>query len=146
MIRKPEVLDLKRFVDDRGLLDQIYNSDLPFEIKRIYLIAPSKGIKRGMHGHKNEWKAFYVSIGSAKFVCATLKPPKDIVQPSAFTLSSKKPSILFVPPGYFNGFMALENNTQILGLSSSTLKESLDDDYRQPWDSFGKEIWETENR
>ena len=142
----PYIQELKRFVDDRGYLDQIYNLDLEFEVKRLYLVGASKGIKRGMHGHKKEWKAFCVLTGSGKFVYATLEPPKHPAKVGAFILNSKKSNLLIVPPGYFNGFVALEHNTLILGLSSSTLKESLEDDYRQPYDAFGKKIWEIDNR
>ena len=143
---KPRIVELKRFVDDRGVLDQLYDSDLDFKIKRLYLVAPFKGIKRGLHGHFKEWKAFCVLSGSAKFVVAELEPEEDPAKPISFTLNSKKPSILVVPPGYLNGFVAVEYNTKILGLSSSTLEESKLDDFRQPWNKFGEDIWETENR
>ena len=50
---------------------------------------------------------------------------------SKFVLSSKSPKILWIPPGNYNGFKSLEENTSILFFSTSTLDESLDDDIKK---------------
>jgi len=63
-----------------------------------------------------------------------------------FILSARKPFILYIPPGYVNGFKALEENTKIMFFSTSSLEESKNDDYRFPYDYWGKDIWEIENR
>ena len=53
-----------------------------------------------------------------------------------YILSSNKPSILYIPKGYANGFMNLTKDTKIMFLSTSTLEESKGDDYR-----FGYNYW-----
>ena len=143
--QEPKILELGRFVDDRGSLDQIYNSVLNFKLKRIYFISPLRGIIRGMHGHKREWKAFVVLRGSVTFVTHPMGI-KSSKASKIFTLNSKKPQILVIPKRYYNGFVALENESEILGLSSSTLAESLKDDFRKPWNEFGDEPWEVDYR
>lgn len=142
MNEEPEIKELKRFIDDRGSIDQLYNSDLPFMVKRAYQISPLRGIKRGLHGHREEWKAFIVTKGIVKFVIVHMESEKV----STLTLSDKKSQILVVPNNYYNGFMSLEDGCDIIGFSSSTLEESLTDDFRLQWDFYGKDVWESANR
>ena len=139
MVAEPFIKDLKVFIDDRGVLEQIFNLDLPFELKRIYIIYPRKDIKRGFHGHKIEWKAFFVIKGCVKFIIIEIDNEKN---KKTFVLDEKKPQLLIVPNGYYNGMMALENESIILCFSSLNLKESLKDDIRIDPFKFGKEIWE----
>ena len=61
-------------------------------------------------------------------------------------LSDRNPKILFIPPKHANGFRCLENDTRIIFFSTSSLEESEGDDYRFPFDYWGKEIWEVQNR
>jgi dTDP-4-dehydrorhamnose 3,5-epimerase len=61
-------------------------------------------------------------------------------------LSAAKPQVVYIPPGYANGIKAMEIETQVMFFSTSTLEESKGDDYRFPYDYWGKEIWEVENR
>lgn len=54
---------LKKYCDDRGSLAAIQNSDLPFEIKRVYTITNPQGI-RGGHRHKKAIQAIVCLSGS----------------------------------------------------------------------------------
>jgi dTDP-4-dehydrorhamnose 3,5-epimerase len=63
-----------------------------------------------------------------------------------FVLSEKQPSILFIPKEYANGIKALEPNTRILFFSDTSLEKSKNDDYRIPYDYWGKNIWVVDNR
>ncbi|MGH9879596.1 MAG: WxcM-like domain-containing protein, partial [Nitrososphaerales archaeon] len=121
-----EVRDLKNFIDDRGALNQIFNDDLPFQVKRMYTVYPRKGIIRGLHGHKKEWKAFWVISGAAKFVVI----PMNSGEQKILILDHRKPQLLIVPPEHYNGFVALDDNTVVVCLSSLSLAESTKDDYR----------------
>ena len=59
-------------------------------------------------------------------------------------LSANKPSVLFIPPGYCNGFMSLTQDAKLMFFSTSTLEESRGDDIRfhaRHWD-----IWQPEER
>ena len=57
-------------------------------------------------------------------------------------LAAAQPKVLFIPPGYANGFMSLTDDTRLIFFSTSTLDESKDDDVRyhaRHWD-----IWTVE--
>lgn len=136
-------------VDDRGSV-RFVNDFIFSKVKRFYQVENfSKNTIRAFHGHKNEAKYVYVSSGSALIIIAKLpgvkiRKIKDVY--NRFVLSSKKPQILYIPPKHINGFKALEKDTTLMFFSTSTLKESLSDDFRYPYDLFGKEIWKTQNR
>lgn len=141
---KPEQVALTCHVDDRGFLTQIYgnyNEKFP-AAKRIYVVGNfGKGTIRGFHKHEREWKCYFVCNGSAKFVVVDKK--KGV---SAYTLSSKSPTVLIVPPTYFHGWLSLEDNTMLIGISNKSLEESLEDDARIDPFSFGKDAWEVKAR
>jgi dTDP-4-dehydrorhamnose 3,5-epimerase len=75
----------------------------------------------------------------------TKKPSTD-KKVERFVLSARKPSLLFVPPGYANGFKPLEEGTIMVFFSTASVEESKDDDYRFPYDYWGASIWDVENR
>ncbi len=129
--------DLFRFVDDRGTLDMIFNSDLPFEIKRVYTTVNQLGVIRGMHGHKIEWKAFYVSSGSVKIVIAPMEDPKP-ESSNSFVLSETKPQLFILPPGFYHGYVSLTPESRIIIFSSATLDETKKDDHRLDPQEFTK--------
>jgi dTDP-4-dehydrorhamnose 3,5-epimerase len=57
-----------------------------------------------------------------------------------FVLSAAKPEILHIPGGYANGSMALTPDARLMVFSTTTLEESLADDfhfdarYWNPWE------------
>jgi dTDP-4-dehydrorhamnose 3,5-epimerase-like enzyme len=141
---KPEQFAVTCHLDDRGFLYQIYGNhkDKFPPVKRIYIVGNfSKGTIRGFHKHMDEWKCYFASTGSAKFVVADEN--KNI---STYILSPKNPTILIVPPGYFHGWVSLEENTILIGISNKSLGETVKDDIRIDPLAFGKEVWEVEAR
>ena len=136
-------------VDDRGQLT--FANDFDFlNVKRFYMVENfSQNVIRAFHGHLKEEKYVLVVSGSAIIAAVemggTLKPKKSN-EVHRFILSAKKPTILHIPAGYANGFRVLEENTKIIFFSTSSLEESKGDDYRFPYDYWGKEIWHVENR
>jgi dTDP-4-dehydrorhamnose 3,5-epimerase-like enzyme len=59
-------------------------------------------------------------------------------------LSSKSPSILWIPPNHANGFMTLSEETVVQFFSTSSLEDSLNDDIRYAYDKWN--IWDIEYR
>ncbi len=134
-------------VDDRGSVSFV--NDFNFEnVKRFYAVENHKqGFIRAWHGHKKESKYALVVKGSA-LVCAVEiddweEPSKDL-EVNRFVLSEKSPSVLFIPAGYANGFMSLTEDAKIIFFSTSTLEESLNDDYR--FDARYWDPWTVEER
>jgi dTDP-4-dehydrorhamnose 3,5-epimerase len=136
-------------VDDRGTVSFVNTFEFR-GVKRFYKIENfSRDVIRAFHGHLKEGKYVYVASGSIILVAMpmtdSVNPSKD-VKVSRFVLSARKPSVVFIPPGYVNGFRILEDNSQILFFSTSTLDESKGDDYRFPADYWGQQVWSVENR
>lgn len=136
-------------VDDRGSLRFV--NDFNFaDVKRFYQVENhDDDTVRAFHGHMKESKYVYVVSGSIILCLAPLNEKNELEKNAPIermVLSAAKPKIVFVPAGYANGFKALEKSTKIIFFSTTTLQESLGDDYRFPYDFFGEKIWETENR
>lgn len=130
------------FVDDRGELRFI--NDFNFEgVKRFYQVENHcKNFVRAWHGHRKEAKHVYVASGSA--LVGVVKMDEEDAEPFKCILSASKPRVLYIPSGYANGFMNLEDNTIIQFFSSTTLEESKDDDIRFPYNKWN--IWGIEYR
>lgn len=141
-------------VDDRGSVRFV--NDFDFKgVKRFYQIENHRKFVRAWHGHKNEGKYVYVARGSAVVGAVPIDGPnpaspdyKDHIlkgwKPERFVLSAQAPKILWMPPGYYNGFMTLEDDTIVMFYSTSTLEESKSDDIRLPYDTW--DIWDVEKR
>ena len=128
------------FADDRGFLRFINDFDFS-DVKRFYQVENhSKNFIRAWHGHKKEGKYVYVARGSALIGAVNL----DSEEVYKTTLTSQSPAILFIPPGFANGFKTLEENTILMFFSTSTLEESKGDDIRFDHDKWN--IWEEDYR
>ena len=127
-------------VDDRGQLSFVNDFDFT-DVKRFYMVENhEQGFIRAWHGHKKEGK--YVYVPSGAILIGTVNLETEEVE--RFVLSSSKPQVLYIPPGYANGFMNLQNDTKVIFFSTSTLKDSMGDDIRFEWDKWN--IWDIERR
>jgi dTDP-4-dehydrorhamnose 3,5-epimerase len=128
------------FGDDRG-----YFTAINFEsgMKRAYLIKNHKaGVIRAFHGHKKEAKTLYCIKGAFKVICISMETGNW----KSFTITEKGNNVLKIPSNVYNGFVSLTDDSELLVLSSSTFEESKGDDFRLPYDTLGKAIWEVEHR
>ena len=140
MNSKIEKINGGLFADDRGYLRFVNDFDFS-GVKRFYQVENhAKNYIRAWHGHKKEGKYVYVSRGSALIGAVNMENEKVFKT----TLTSQSPSILFIPPGYANGFKTLEEGTILMFFSTSTLEESADDDIRFDYDKWN--IWEENYR
>ncbi len=139
---------VKSFIDDRGFLSQILpEGDESFQIKRIYSTGNfSKGVIRGFHKHKRERKAFFVPTGVAKFVAVDdRKDSRTYKEIDTFILSQLNPSVLIVPTGVYTGWMSLQDNTVVIGISSEKFdKDNPDDERLDPY-TYG-DVWKVKDR
>jgi dTDP-4-dehydrorhamnose 3,5-epimerase-like enzyme len=146
MIRGVSIVPVKCNVDDRGFLYQIYQiTDNVFpDLKRIYVVGNfGQGTVRGFHKHLEESKCFFVANGTVKFVLVDDTQPKPEI--NTIVLSSKNPTILVVSPNIYHGWVSLEENTLLIGMSNKTLDESLKDDFRIDPYTYG-DIWAVKDR
>ena len=139
---------VKSFVDDRGFLSQILpEGQESFQIKRIYSTGNfSKGTVRGFHKHSREEKVFFVTSGVAKFVAVDDREDSSTYKEiNTFVLSMLNPSALYIPTGVYTGWVSLEENTVILGMSSEPFDSNNPDDERLDPHTFG-DVWKVKDR
>lgn len=145
----PRLIDGGIAVDDRGLLSHA-NSFTFAGVKRFYLVENfSPATVRAFHGHRREAKYALVVAGTALVAVVPFddehRPSKDS-RVDRFVLTAKIPQLLYIPPGYANGFRALEEGTKIIFFCTATFEEAKGDDYRFPYDYWGKQVWEVKHR
>ena len=136
-------------VDERGVVT--YCNGFDFDgVKRFYTLTNfTPGYVRAWHGHKTEVKYVVVTRGSCMVCCAPLSSfeglPGDKAHIYKFIMSYRDPGVLYIPAGYANGHMALEQNTDVLHFSTLPLEDTKGDDVRFPADFFSG-VWEIKGR
>jgi dTDP-4-dehydrorhamnose 3,5-epimerase len=143
----PELLQGGLAVDDRGEVGFV--NGFTFDgVKRFYTVANHvQGFVRAWHGHRNEGKYVMATAGAALVACVEIddwENPSPDLEVQRFVLSERRPALVYVPPGYVNGFMTLTPDAKLIFFSTSTLDESAGDDIRFParlWDP-----WQVEER
>lgn len=145
--REPRLIDGGVAVDDRGTL--AFANGLPFDrIRRFYVVSNHRaGFVRAWHAHRNEAKYVTVVTGAAVVGAVRIddweRPSRDLPV-DRYVLSALHPRVLYVPPGYGNGFMSLTADTKLLFFSTSTLEESREDDVR--YDARHWDVWTVPER
>ncbi len=134
-------------VDDRGSVGFVNGFDFA-GVKRFYTVRNHRpGLVRAWHAHRHEAKYVTVLDGAALVGAVKIdhweKPARD-AKVHRHVLSSHKPSVLYIPPGYANGFMSLREHTNMVFFSTATLEESGGDDVR--YDARYWDIWEVIER
>ena len=146
-LNKPFIINGDLSADDRGELMFVnqFNMEL---VKRFYVVSNHKqGFIRAWHAHKLESKYVFIVNGTALISTVQIDDwdnPSNDLMVDKFVLTAKKPSILYIPSGYANGFKTLSTDTKIIFFSTSTLKDSIDDDYR--FDAYKWNPWEIVER
>lgn len=133
--------------DDRGSVAFVNDFDFA-GIQRFYVVSNHRsGFVRAWHAHRREAK-YVIALHGSALVCAVRIDDWDSPSREApvhrFVLSSAKPSVLFVPAGFANGFMTLTEDAKLVFFSTRTLDESLGDDVR--YDARYWDVWAVEER
>jgi len=134
-------------VDDRGQVGFVNDFDFA-GVKRFYTVSNHRqNFVRAWHAHRKEAKYVTVVQGAALIGAVAVddwERPSKRSEVSRHVLSASKPAVLFIPAGFANGFMSLTEDAVVVFFSTSTLNESLGDDFRYEaryWD-----IWHVEER
>ena len=144
---EPRLIEGEARVDDRGEL--LFVNDFSFEdVKRFYVVSNHQaGFVRAWHAHRHEGKYVLVLEGAAIVGAVQVddwKAPSRDNEVHRFVLSAARPAVLYVPPGFANGFKSLTADTKVAFFSTATLEESRDDDVR--FDARYWDIWNVEER
>jgi dTDP-4-dehydrorhamnose 3,5-epimerase-like enzyme len=146
-IQEPHLLVGDVAVDDRGEVGFVNDFDFA-GVKRFYMVCNhTRGFVRAWHGHRHEGKYVLVVSGAALVGAVAIDDwtnPSKTARVWRYTLSARKPAVLYIPPGFANGFMSLTDDAKLLFFSTAGLAQSTSDDVRFParyWD-----IWTVEER
>lgn len=149
MIDGVKVVPLVAHVDDRGYLIEILRATDSYFTKfgQVYLVGSiARGTIRAFHKHQDLIDWFFIAHGSAKFAFRDDRPDSPTFQEmSTVVIGTRNPGLIIVPPGVFHGWMALEDNTQLISTASEVYNRHLPDEVRVPPDSFGY-VWEVTGR
>ena len=149
MIKDVRVVSLTAHVDDRGYLIEILRSTDEYFIQfgQVYLVGDmTRGTIRAFHKHTELWDWFFISHGSAKFALRDDRQESSTYGEMQTIVSSQRnPTLIVVPPGVYHGWMALEDDTQLVSTASHVYNRQKPDEIRVPPDSFGY-IWEVKGR
>ncbi len=139
---KPRLIEGGLSVDDRGSVAFV-NAFGFDDVKRFYVVANhGAGFVRAWHAHQHEGK-YVMAVGGSAIVGAVQidnweQPSKDLPI-HRYVLSSEKPAVVFIPPGYANGFMTLTGDSKLIFFSTASVEESQNDDIRYEayyWDAW----------
>lgn len=145
------VEELKRNVDDRGDLWEVFRSDNPNYLKfgQVYVVRSwEPGTIRAFHKHDVMWDYFHILKGAAKFIFVDDTVSTDAVTASFYkdsmktvVVSEEKPTLIHVPPSVWHGWMSLRPDTVLLSIASEPYmgenREQEADEERIPYNSFG---------
>lgn len=138
-IRIPQLIKGGRYADERGKVFYV-NDFLMNSCCRFYQIThEDTSFVRAWQGHQIESKWFYCIKGS--FDVKLIKPddwkrPSQSLEVYNFEIHQDNTEVLFIPPGYVNGFRAKEPQSSFIIFSDADLETSKVDDYR-----FDKDLW-----
>ncbi len=135
--------------DDRGYLIEILRAtDAEFtRFGQVYLVGDLQAATiRAFHKHEQLWDWFFISHGAAKFVLVDDRPESPTYGNIKTIVSgTRNPQMVTVPPGVYHGWMALEDDTQLVSIASEVYNRENPDEVRIPPDSFG-DVWTVKGR
>ena len=126
--KQPYLIEGGLFIDDRGSIS--FCNGFQFEGEKVLPRGESSCRVHSCVARSQVWGKYVAAVSGAALVCAVEMDSKTGIQ--RFVLSSIKPSVLFIPPGYANGWMSLTGDTRLMFFSTATLEESQTDDIRFP--------------
>lgn len=143
----PRLFEGALAVDDRGSVSFVNDFDFA-GVKRFYTVANHRaGFVRAWHAHRREAKYVTVTRGAALVGAVRVdewEAPSRDARVHRHVLSAQRPSVLYIPAGYANGFMSLTEDATLMFFSTSTLEESRGDDVR--YDARHWDIWAVAER
>ena len=144
---EPYLIPGNRIFDNRGSVR--FNNNLKFKnIKRFYTVHNyNKNFIRAWHGHFKEEK--FIGCLKGTFQISAVKLDKKI-KPNrknkiySYILNQSNSDFIHIPKGFANGSMSLEDNSELIIFSTSTVEESLNDDFRYDYQSWNP--WKINHR
>jgi len=125
LTRDVRVLSPRRFVDDRGYFEELYNRDRFEEATgtnvnflQDNLSRSSQGVVRGLHYQMDpmaQGKLVRVMVGSVFDVAVDIRRSSETFGDwFGVEMSAEKGNQMWIPPGFAHGFLALSEGAEVL--------------------------------
>jgi len=112
------IIKKKIFKDKRGSLREIYKENVLSKKFVFAIISKSKkNVLRGLHMQTTKMQGKYVSVLKGKVLDVAVdmrKNSKTFGKHYKIILSEKNATSIYIPPGFFHGFLALEKENLVL--------------------------------
>ncbi|MCP4896373.1 MAG: spore coat protein [bacterium] len=157
-----EVLNLNRFLDDRGLFVELFRTKAThpgseplakffedLDIAQVnYSVVDAKSTIKGLHFHLKQYDIWYCPPGSKmKVVLWDLRsksPTSDSIQ--VLVIGGERDGLLKIPPGVAHGFRPLCDNCALIYFVTQPFDPDAPDEFRVPWDHPRiVSLWDVEN-
>jgi len=125
---KIDMINIKNFVDERGELSFLQNSDIPFEIKRVYWMRGLADEERGRHAHYKTKQCIICLNGSCKIGLDDGNEKKELV------LENNNKGLI-IEPDFWHKLYDFSPECLLLVLASEEYDEK---DYIKDYDEFKK--------
>ncbi len=138
----PYVIEGDLAVDDRGEVCFVNNFNFD-GVRRFYTVSNHQvGFVRAWHAHRREAKYVTLVQGAAIVAAVAIdnwEQPSKHAHVHRYVLCAQKPSVVYIPPGYANGFMSLTADAKLVFFSTFSLDEARGDEVRfdaRYWDPW----------
>lgn len=130
------------FKFDKENFSQVYD----FKLQQINMSQILPGVIKAWHIHLNQEDIWFVRPEDQLLVGLfdlRKKSPTN-GQKMRLTLGNHKSMLLLIPRGVAHGCANISQNpTTLIYLVNKQFDSKNPDEYRLPWDNFGKDFWET---
>lgn len=141
MKKKPMLIVGANHTDERGQLEFFNDFDM-LPIKRIYFTMHfNTDVIRAWQGHIIERRWFICVNGSFNVKLVEIddfENPSDYLKIYEYELSANKQQVLYIPPGFANGFCALEPYSKLMIMSDYAFNEIENDQIRFDQNKWAK--------
>ena len=135
MIEGIKIIPLKQIFDERGKVMHMMrnDSDIFTQFGEIYFSVTYPGVVKAWHLHKEMTLNYSVVSGAIKFVFYDERvDSKTKGQIQEIFVSPENYSLIHVPPGIWNGFKCVGNESSILA-NCSTIPHDQNEIIRKPF-------------
>jgi dTDP-4-dehydrorhamnose 3,5-epimerase len=132
------IKNLKRIIDDRGFLMEIFRSDWPEFQKfgQTYMTTCRPGIVKAWHYHKLQWDHFVPIRGNALIGLYDSRdgsPSKGVLQ--EIEVREGEPKFIKIPPLVYHGFTPMDDqDIWVINTPTELYNYKQPDEYRLEWD------------
>lgn len=136
-------------IDGRGDLTELWskpwseNENVEPVIEHVYYNTTHEGVVKAWHVHEKTVSQYTCVQGKMQIVLIDVRSDSSTyLHTDIFFLGTKNPGFIKIPPGVLKGWKSLQGDSVIVNFLTSS---DVSDNFKYPWESISKEIWEPQN-